>query len=98
MERAASGAGVTLRPNNSLAGVPGSLGCASGGSGAGFTEPRSWVRAPVVAKASAAAATMIDRITGFSTSLIRAPAEHFPAKWLPVYRRKCDQIGTTQLA
>src|SRR5437016_1024973 len=73
MERAASGAGVTFRPNSSFAGVAGSLGRASGGRGSGLTEPLSWARASTAANASTAAAMAIDRITGPSTPLIRAP-------------------------
>jgi hypothetical protein len=42
MERAWSEAGLSRRPNNSLAASLGLSGLASGGSGFGFTEPLSW--------------------------------------------------------
>ena len=45
MVRASIFAGAVLRPNNSFAGVAGSSGWASGGSGSGLRLPRSWAAA-----------------------------------------------------
>src|ERR1700730_18465638 len=50
MVRVAIGAGVVLRPNSSLAGVPGASGLASGGNGWGSRVPLSWAHAGQAAK------------------------------------------------
>ena len=52
---AAAQAGVVLRPNNSLAGVLGSSGCSSGGSGFGSIVPRSCAAAAPQARQATAA-------------------------------------------
>src|SRR5437588_11673161 len=76
MAWAASGAGVGRRANNSFAGVAGSAGLASGGSGCGLTEPLSWARAPIVANKNAIEAARIARVTSFSPpSNVPAPAD-----------------------
>src|SRR5215510_8840015 len=80
MVRACRGAGAVLRPNNSLAGVAGSSGLASGGNGCGLRAPLSCAIAPEgasnAASANAATRTTIVRdALGGSIVLILAASD-----------------------
>src|SRR5215468_9247408 len=80
MVRACRGAGAVLRPNNSLAGVAGSSGLASGGNGCGLRVPLSCAIAPEgasnAASANAATRTTIVRdALGGSIVLILAASD-----------------------